>query len=131
VTLSMLVLMSYVLRVAMGRSIKEKTSAPYVVIITSIAGILLYGCVNSGGGVSVDLKWLKHEAAFQKALKGARKMMKRQSALNYILIFTLGTLPTLESVQDLVRLRAWYKVNKQRLYWAEATQTVKVRPLES
>jgi hypothetical protein len=48
--------MSYVLRVAMGRSIKEKTSAPYVVIITSIAGILLYGCVNSGGGVSVDLK---------------------------------------------------------------------------
>jgi hypothetical protein len=41
---------------------------------------------------------------------------------------TVGILPTTETPKDLVRIKDWYKVNKGRLYWDEATGTVNVRP---
>jgi hypothetical protein len=42
--------------------------------------------------------------------------------------FTFGILPTAEPRQDFARIRAWYKVNKGRLYWDPSTRSVGVRP---
>jgi hypothetical protein len=82
--------------------------------------------------------WHKHERVFQRALNGYQKndefdqaclFFEQTTGLTmHVNNFTLGTLPTPETKQDLVRIRAWYKANKNRLYWDESTRTVKVRP---
>jgi hypothetical protein len=42
---------------------------------------------------------------------------------------TVGRLPTTETPRDLESIKAWYRVNKGRLYWDEATYMVKVHPV--
>jgi hypothetical protein len=82
--------------------------------------------------------WHKYERDFEKGVNGdqgnnefdkACLFFEQTTGLTmHVNDSTIGTLPTPESRQDLVRIRAWYKNNKARLYWDESTRTVKVRP---
>ena len=46
----------------------------------------------------------------------------------HVHIYTFGFLPEAEAARDLELIRAWYQANSSRLYWDEATSTVRVRP---
>jgi hypothetical protein len=82
--------------------------------------------------------WRKYERDFERGVNGhqgnnefdkACLFFEQTTGLTmHVNDSTIGTLPTPETRQDLVRIRAWYKVNKNRLYWDESTHTVKVRP---
>jgi hypothetical protein len=81
--------------------------------------------------------WSENEKIFIKGLNGNQgdndfdrsctffwRLTGLEIHVNYS---TMGMFPTPETSKDLVRIRNWYKGNKQRLYWDESTGTVKVR----
>lgn len=91
---------------------------------------------------AVDAKaaaiWSANEKIFESALNGSQENDEFDRAceffwrltglelhLNYS---TLGIFPTKETPKDLVRIKDWYKSNKNRLYWDETAGVVKVRP---
>lgn len=123
-----------------------KCAGYFFVTVLVVTGLFLSGCRHSREpAASVDPKataiWLKHEAVFQQALNGHQEDDEFDQACRFfeettgiklhLNFYTLGILPTPESEQDLARLRAWYRLNKPRLYWDELTGRVKVRPLPS
>jgi hypothetical protein len=98
------------------------------------------GCGHSGNP-PVDQKaiavWSENEKIFNDALTGRQRNDEFDKScaffeqttglrlhLNY---FTFGILPTPETNQDLVRIQAWFRANKGRLYWDESSHSVKVR----
>jgi hypothetical protein len=115
---------------------------PMLVTLMLALGFGLWsGCLLWCKSAALDMKavevWRKQEATFKEALRGHQTNDKFEQAclffeqttglkvhVNY---FTFGALPTSETAQDLARIQAWYKSNKYRLYWDEATHTVKVR----
>jgi hypothetical protein len=82
--------------------------------------------------------WHKYEKDFERGIKGRQGNNEFDKAclffeqttglVMHVNYSTIGTLPTPETEQDLVRLRAWYKVNKNRLYWDLSTSSVKLYP---
>jgi hypothetical protein len=80
--------------------------------------------------------WRKYEKNFERGINGhqgnnefdkACLFFEQTTGLTmHVNDSTIGTLPTPETKQDLARLRAWYKVNKNRLYWDQSTLSVKV-----
>jgi hypothetical protein len=80
--------------------------------------------------------WRKYEKNFGRGINGhqgnnefdkACLFFEQTTGLTmHVNDSTIGTLPTPETKQDLARLRAWYKVNKNRLYWDQSTLSVKV-----
>ncbi len=103
----------------------------------------LVGCVMAPGGSSTADRlaaeiWKKHEAAVERALKGQQKddefvdaclFFEQLTGVSiHVNMFTFGFIPEREAPQDLKLIRAWYKKNHSRLYWDEATETVRVRP---
>lgn len=85
--------------------------------------------------------WLKYEKDFERGINGhqgnsefdkACLFFEQTTGLTiHVNDSTIGTLPTPETKQDLVRLRAWYKLNKSRLYWDQSTSSVKLYPAAS
>jgi hypothetical protein len=82
--------------------------------------------------------WRKYEVAFRRGLNGhqgnnefdeACLFFEQTTGLTmHVNDSTLGVFPTPETKQDLIRIRAWYKINQRRLYWDESARAVKVRP---
>lgn len=85
--------------------------------------------------------WKKHEVDLRRAIEGQprsdevcepciffEQVVGIQVHVNF---FTLGYVPEPEAKDDLKRIEAWYRSNHHRLYWDEATGTVKVRPQPS
>src|SRR3954463_10976505 len=112
-------------------------------LLFAVGLVLLFHCeIAQAKDERLDPKaiavWRKHERVFQRALNGYQKndefdqaclFFEQTTGLTmHVNNFTMGTLPTPETKQDLVRIRVWYKVNKNRLYWDESTRTVKVHP---
>jgi hypothetical protein len=87
----------------------------------------------------VTAVWQGHEEAFQEAMRGYQKndnfeqacvFFERLTGLKmHVELSTIGFLTTPESANDLARLRAWYRINKHRLFWDESTQAVRIKPL--
>lgn len=114
------------------------------VILTLL--VALYGGCQKGGTVPppIDVKansvWKHNMVVFEGALNKNREGDDFNSAcgffwhltginlhLNYS---TVGILPTAETSADLARIKLWYRANKTRLYWDEASGIVKVRPVK-
>lgn len=113
---------------------------PWSLLSALVTLLLLAG--GCAGTPEVDPKaaaiWHKNEAIFRQALNGHQEnddfdhacaFFEQVTGMSLHLdFFTFGILPTPESEHDLMRLRAWYRRNKHRLYWDEQAQAVKVRP---
>ena len=112
-------------------------------IVTSliIALALLCGCSHPRRSSSEDPRavavWHTHEVAFRNALRGYQKNDDFEHACVFfegltgikmhVDLSVIGFLPTPESTNDLARLRAWYRTNRRRIYWDDATKMVRVR----
>ena len=85
--------------------------------------------------------WKKHEAVVERAIKGEQKddefgeaclFFEQVTGISiHVNIFTLGYIPEAEAANDLKLIKAWYRENHARLYWDEATKTVKVKSSRS
>lgn len=81
--------------------------------------------------------WKKHEEVVERAIKGEQRddefgdaclFFEQVTGISiHVNIFTLGYAPEAEAVNDLKLIKAWYRENHARLYWDEATKTVKVK----
>lgn len=113
--------------------------------VLSLAACLL-GCGISTASSSAANRralevWKKHEAVVELAIKGEQRNNEFGEACLFfeqvagisihVNIFTLGYVPEAEAANDLKLIRTWYRENHERLYWDEATGTVKVRPSAS
>jgi hypothetical protein len=118
--------------------LKNFAAVIFVVIALSSPGCRKKDVVTPVVDARAAAVWGNNEKIFEKALNGHWENDEFDRAcvffedltgieihVNYS---TLGLLPTEETPQDLVRIRDWYKMNKNRLYWDEATGTVKLRP---
>jgi hypothetical protein len=118
------------------------TKVLWMILAVLIGTGPLVGCGHSRGSSALDQRaaavWDKHEAVFKKALGGYQKddefiracvFFEKVTGLHmHVNYSTVGALPTQETDQDLQRLQSWYKINKERLYWNDVEQEVKVRP---
>lgn len=108
----------------------------------SLAAYLL-GCGTSTAASSAASRralevWKRHETALEHAIKGKQRndefgeaclFFEQVAGISvHVNIFTLGYATEPETKTDLKLIRAWYRENHERLYWDEATGTVKVRP---
>jgi hypothetical protein len=101
---------------------------------------MLTGCSEKFSGAAdsrVVAAWNENEKIFIKGLNGdqghndfdrACAFFSRLTGLElHVNYSTMGIFPTPETSGDLVRIREWYKRNKQRLYWDESAGIVQVR----
>jgi hypothetical protein len=114
---------------------------PVVVLLVGVA--VFFSCVGSSQREkpTIDQKayrvWKMNEEIFERALQGQQENEDFSRACDFfqnltgikihLNFFTLGILPTPETRQDLEKIRSWYRKNKYRLYWDEATNSVKLR----
>src|SRR6185503_8227407 len=109
-----------------------------------VSGFAFFACTGSSsrnGERLIDRRasivWENNESTFVRALQGHQKnddfdractFFERLTGIHlHLNFYTFGVLPTPETDQDLRLIRAWYRENKYRLYWDEATKTVKLR----
>lgn len=104
--------------------------------------VCLLGCSTSTTSSAANRRalevWKKHETAVEHAVKGKQRNDEFGEACLFFEqltgisihanIFTLGYAPEPEAKNDLKLIRAWYRENRERLYWDETAGTVKVRP---
>jgi hypothetical protein len=113
-----------------------------IVLASTIGASVCGGCSHARDGTAVDARaariWHEQEVVFKKAaLEGSLKNDEFDRACLFFEqitglemhanLSTLGALPTAETVHDLERIQAWYKINAYRLYWDEAARKVRVR----
>jgi hypothetical protein len=83
--------------------------------------------------------WERNDMIVERALKGDQEGDNFVQACEFfehltgvkvhINFFTLGISPTRETRADLEKVRVWYRVNKNRLYWDSATRSVRLRAI--
>lgn len=84
-----------------------------------------------------ELEWQRHITSLEAAVTGGVHDESFEEACQFFERVTgepvrgngspFGWLPNEATRSDLDSLRAWYSANHSRLYWDEATKTVKVR----
>lgn len=105
---------------------------------------LLGCCISTDGGEGTAANrqalqiWKEHENRLRDAIEGWPRsdevcepcaFFQQVAGIQvHVNFFTLGYVPGSEAKDDLKRIQAWYRKNHRRLYWNEATGTVKVRP---
>jgi len=84
--------------------------------------------------------WKQNELVVERAAKGERVDLNRFAEASLFLQELTGVpiygdhstfidfSPTKETAKSVAPLRQWYSKNKDRLYWDQASRTVKLRP---
>jgi hypothetical protein len=94
-------------------------------------------CATGATDARVEQTWKHHETVFAAALVGPSEEQEFLDACTFfeeltgirlnLEIFTMGALPTSESKNDLERLRAWHRKNRELLYWDIVTNSVRIK----
>ena len=103
--------------------------------------VLALGCTRSPVPEESSRKaqriWKDHESVVAQAVKGEEHDTDEfKRSVNFfrevagleirVEIYTLGYMPTVETLEDLELIRSWFDANSDRLYYDSDTQTVRV-----
>src|SRR5262249_34341532 len=122
------------------RALKNKVVVALILVASLSLGCKGKDAAAPGVDPKVVAAWNYNEKIFEKALNENQEGDEFDRACEFfwrltgielhVNYSTVGILPTEETPKDLVRIKNWYKVNKERLYWDESTGAVKVHPIQ-